>query len=167
MSKRKRRVPAPIPGYRTQVGIADVWDVDDPVKIPNDLASWVNRENYVSHVRRRRKEEYFSNLMLRIVVESIGLYQFCGNDDCLLAGGCCSRRVECFEKHQNLLEATVLPSFRKTFRRADAQDAEESRDAREPLGPDWDPRKHAARWRAMQAKRTAGVQGRRSPPGSS
>lgn len=160
MSKRRKPKPPAFPGYRTQVGIADVWDADDPVKIPHDLPSWVKRENYVEHVRRRRKEDYFCNLMLRIVVEGIGLYQFCGNDDCRRAGGCCSRRVECFEKHKDLLEATVLPSFRKTFSHTGEEDAVESGDAQDPLGPDWDPRRHAATWRAIQAKRAAGAPSR-------
>lgn len=161
MAKHRKPKPPPFPGYRTQVGIADVWNVDDPVKIPENLSPSVKCEDYVDHVRTQRKGEYLSNLFLRILVESVGLYQYCGNLECQRAGGCCSRRVECFEKHQNLLEATVMPAFRKALREGHERTAiadDVDSDTRDPLG---DPRTHAARWRAMQAKRGAGSPSRR------
>ena len=153
MTKRRKPRPAPISEYRTQVGIADVWDADDPVKIPDDLPPSVTREDYVAFVRRRRKGEYLANLVLRVLVESVGLYQFCGNDDCRRAGGCCSRRVECWERHNDLLRVTVLPGFKQALREARERDPLDGGVAEDQLGPDWDPRRHAARFRAMQAKR--------------
>lgn len=154
LSKRRRKMPPPTPGYRTQVGIADVWDVDEPVKIPANLPSWVTREDYVEFVRRRRKQDYLCTLFRRVMVESIGLYQYCGDDACRRAGGCCSRRVKCWERHNDLLRATVLPLFQQALRKAKERDGREGRVAESELGPDWDPREHAARFRAMQSKRT-------------
>ena len=154
LSKRRKPARAAASEYRTQVGVADVWDADDPVKIPANLPSWVTREDYVEYVRRRRKGDYLCNLVLRVLVESIGLYQFCGNEDCHRAGGCCSRRVECWEKHNDLVRATVLPPFKQALREARERDALDGAVAPDQLGPDWDPRQHAARFRAMQAKRT-------------
>ncbi len=160
MPKRRRPKSPPVPGYRTQVGIADVWTVDDPVEIPHDLPSWVTREDYVAHVRSTRKTEYLGNLVLRMMVESIGLYQFCGDDACCRAGGCRSRRVECWERHNDLLRATVLPEFKQAMHEPGGPPAPTDRDGT-GVDPDWDPRRHAAWFRAMQAKRAAGAPSRR------
>jgi hypothetical protein len=154
LAKRHRRGKALAPGYRTQVGIADVWDVDDPVTIPANLPSSVKRDDYVEGVRSLRKAEYLGNLFLRILVESIGLYQFCGNDDCRRAGGCCSRRVECWEQHNDLVRATVLPGFREALREASERDALEGGIEPDADPTKWDPRRLAVRFRAIQAKRT-------------
>jgi hypothetical protein len=154
-----------MPGYRTQVGIADVWTVDDPVEIPDDLPSWVTREDYIAHVRNKRKSEYLCGLFKRIMVESLGLYQLCGNDACRRAGGCCSRRVACWKPHSDLLHAAVVPGFKQALRASRERAALEGRVAHGGPDPDWDPRIHAERFRAMMARRRAGTRSR--PPGQS